>query len=107
MVCYTAHFLYVLVLGLALSRWCRYSHLLVAYSIFRSISTVPICIFHPVLSLNASVSMMNIQDTVSASRQDLSSILLKFSVGKKPLLVNFTDYLGLCKAQCMDWVTDH
>lgn len=46
-------------------------------------------------------------NTVSAARQSLSSILLKFSVGKKPLLVNFTNYLELCKAQPMYWVTYH
>lgn len=101
---YIAHFWHVPGLGLAQSRY-RQNCLLVAFRIFRKISAALICIFHPVLSLNVSVSVMNVQ-RYCASRRDLSSIL-KFSVGKKPLLVNFTNYLGLRKAQHMDWVTDH
>lgn len=57
---YTAHLLHVPGLGLALSR-CRQNCLLVAFGLFREISAALICIFHPVLSLNVSVSVMNVQ----------------------------------------------
>lgn len=111
MVCYTAHFLHVPELGFGillaqLESFVSSSvrQLLLGYveCPFRSINALLICIFHPVLILDVNISLMNIQQG-----KNLSSIFLKFSVGKKPLLVNFANYSELCKAQPMYWVTDH